>query len=1015
MKKTFGVLLVVLVAVILAGPSASAQATASGTIQGTVTDASGSAIAGAQVSLRNKGTDASKSVATSDSGDYRFELLPVGTYVVRVSKAGFNTFELTGAVAVGQTSTFNAELKVGSSSQVMEVTGEIPVADVTKTDVSVNIAPAEVEELPMLGRDVGSLALLAPGVKAADSYDPTKNRYAVISVNGQGGRNINVTVNGVDNKDNTVGGTVMQLPLEAVEEFKISTQRFSAANGRSEGAAINMITKSGTNTVHGSAFGFFREQQFNAGDAQSGTSAPYSRQFFGGSIGAPIKKDKLFGFFALERQRENTQQSESPDAYKQLLLVPADFGAQPAAFIPRPFFEWRYNGRLDYNINDHNRAYLSYTSQSNDSLNDQSDGLGDLTGGNFTKNHLQIANFTVDSSITPTLTNSFTAGYQFWNNIIDSSIVAPYITFASVSEWFGTNTNVPQESFQRKWQFKDDVAKRIGNHSIQFGVDFIDTPVYGGFFKSNSTLEIDFKDTPETILANPHTCGDSGTDACYPDGFNSAGAVTGMSLSAGNPYFLIEGKQLGLYAQDDWKVTNRLSLNLGLRWDRDFNFNGASAIPDSRTFQYLQAINSPLASGIPHDDTKDFSPRVGFAYDLTGKGKHVLRGGFGLYYGNTYENIPLFMIQQANSTVYQGVFSISSPDEIVPGTAVTLGNWRYGVDPFPQAPPPSGDLANGATGRLMAPNYRNPVSEEFNFGYQWAVDNNSVVEAEYVHVLGLHMNRTITSNLVVPGVPGRPLDSAFDDAGVPRLGSIREEEAIGRTRYDGLNLSYRRRLSRHFSINANYTLSRAVGWGVTADGFRNYPHDARDPWNVLDFGDTPNDERHHISFSSIVQLPWGIQVAPILQYGSARPYDLTSSFDPLGIGSGYQRPAIVPTDNPTDYLTYGTGPLAKSSITEACLADGTCRQAGYDTVRGNYFFQLDARVSKSIKFGERAKVELIFQAFDLTNHANYGADFGNSAASPDTFLKPQGYINPNLSPGVQARAFVGEFGARFTF
>jgi len=1004
MKKVAAIVLVMLVAVILTSRSVSAQATASGTVQGTVVDASGAAVVEAQVTLRNRGTGATKTATTNDTGFYRFELLPVGSYVVRVVKEGFTAFEITGDVAVGQTSTFNADLKVGSSSQTVEVSGTIPVADVTKTDVSVNIAPAEVEQLPMLGRDVASLAMLAPGVRAADSYDPTKNRYAVISVNGQGGRNINVTVNGVDNKDNTVGGTVMQLPLEAVEEFKISTQRFSAANGRSEGAAINMITKSGSNTPHGSFFGFFREKQFNAADELSGTSAPYSRQFFGGSIGAPIKKDKFFGFFAIERQRENTQQSESPDAYQQLLLV-TDLGAQPSALIPRPFFEWRYNGRLVYNINNSNHAYLSYTSQSNDSLNDQSDGLGDLTGGNFTKNHLQIANFTLDSSISPTLTNSFTLGYQFWNNIIDSSIVAPYVTFASVSEWFGTNTNVPQESFQRKWQFKDDVVKRIGNHSLQFGVDFINTPVFGGFFKSNSTLEIDFQDDPTTITTNA---------TLYPQQFATPGAVTGMSLSAGDPYFLIEGKQLGLFVQDDWKVTSRLSLNLGLRWDRDFNFNGASAIPDSRTFQYLQAINSPLASGIPHDDTKDFSPRVGFAYDLTGQGKHVLRGGFGLYYGNTYENIPLFMIQQANTTVYQGVFSISSPGEEVPGTGIALGAWRYGVDPFPVAPPPSGDLANGATGRLMDPKYRNPVSEEFNVGYQWALDTNSVVEAEYVHVLGLHMNRTITSNLVVPGVPGRPLDAEFDAAGVPRLGSIREEESIGRMRYDGLNLSYRRRLSRRFSVNANYTLSRSVGWGVTADGFRNYPHDARDPWNVLDFGNTPNDERHHISISSIVQLPWGFQVAPILQYGSARPYDLTSSFDPLGIGSGYQRPSIVPVDNPTDYLTYGVGALANSASTEACLAAGTCRQAGYDTVRGNYFFQLDARVSKYIKLGERAKVELMFQAFNLTNHANFGANFGNSASS-GTFLKPQGYINPNLSPGVQARAFVGEFGARFVF
>ena len=151
----------------------------------------------------------------------------------------------------------------GGVSETVEVTATAPLVDQTKTDVSTNITPEQITELPLIGRDIADLAYLAPGVKAADSYDPTKNRYAILSVNGEGGRNVNVTVNGVDNKDNTVGGPVMQLPAEAVQEFQISTQRFSAVNGRSAGAAINMITKSGTNKFHGSAFGFFRDQAFN--------------------------------------------------------------------------------------------------------------------------------------------------------------------------------------------------------------------------------------------------------------------------------------------------------------------------------------------------------------------------------------------------------------------------------------------------------------------------------------------------------------------------------------------------------------------------------------------------------------------------------------------------------------------------------------------------------------------------------------------------------------------------------
>src|SRR6266702_3421344 len=326
-----------------------AQATASGTVQGTVFDASQAVIAGAEVGITSVTTGSKRTMNTNNTGNYRFDLLPAGAYKLTVSSAGFSTAVQNIELLVGQTATANITLAPGATTQTVEVAGSNPLVDVLKTSVSDEITPTEVEALPMVGRDVANLAYLAPGVKAADSYDPTKNRYAILSVNGDGGRNVNVTVNGVDNKDNTVGGPVMQLPLEAVEEFKISTQRFSAVNGKTQGAAINMITKSGSNTLHGSAFGVFRDQAFNAlnyfektENGGTGQKSPYSRQVFGGSFGAPIIKDKLFGFFALERQRESTSLAETPFAFDQLSLVTA-LGAEPASTIPTPFYEWRYN------------------------------------------------------------------------------------------------------------------------------------------------------------------------------------------------------------------------------------------------------------------------------------------------------------------------------------------------------------------------------------------------------------------------------------------------------------------------------------------------------------------------------------------------------------------------------------------------------------------------------------------------------------------------------------------------
>src|SRR5882724_3353890 len=901
---------------VLGAGRAEAQATASATIQGTVLDKSQAAVTGAEVVVTNKATGATRTAPSSDTGYYRFDLLSAGVYTVKISKAGFATVLETVELLVGETTTANATLEPGAVSQTIEVTTEAPVVDITKTDVSQNITPTEVENLPMVGRDVANLAYLVPGVKAADSYDPTKNRYAILSVNGDGGRNVNVTVNGVDNKDNTVGGPVMQLPLEAVQEFQSSTQRFSAENGRSEGAAINMITKQGTNNYHGSVFGFFRDSNLNTAEKDPTGTGPtpahpdgtihthpdYTRQQFGGSVGGPVVKDKLFGFFAIEREREHQAQAEEFRSFTELTLAQgAGLAAQASATIPRPFFETRYNGRMDWVINNKNSAYLSYNSQVNDSLNDQSDGTGDLTNGNFTKNHLILSNFTLNTMISNTLINQFTAGYQYWNNLIASNISAPLVTFPNAS--FGTNINVPQQSFQKKWQFKDDISKAVGHHTFKAGVDYIYNPVEGGFFEFSSTLEVDFAANPSTILADTTT---------YPQGFATAGAVTGMDIANGNPNFLVATKQLGLYGQDDWRVNRRLTVNLGLRWDKDFNKIGVSDVQKSRTYLALVGFNNPISnpyvSKLPHDDNKDFSPRVGFAYDVTGAGKHVVRGGFGLYYGNVFQNIPLFMEQMSNPTVFATVLSLTNPGDVVPGTGLTLGQWKYGVSPLPTIPPPSTQLPPGSIGRLMDPNYRNPETLEFNGGYSWSLNPNTVVEAEYTHVHGLHENKTINIDQRVP-VGGACCTAPLNGLAAPgstsaQFASVRNEESIGRSHYDGMNISLRQRMTHHFSINANYTLAWAYSYDGGGGSFRNYPRLSTNPFASYEWGPSPNDERHHVTLSGIVELAKGFQLSPIMQFGSARPYNPTNSSNTLNTGGGTAIAVVVPTNDPTNYFAF---------------------------------------------------------------------------------------------------------------
>ncbi len=1010
MRKNALLIFAAAVAFMAAG-NLSAQINATGTLLGTVTDKSGAIVPGAGVKATNVDTGISREATTNESGQYRFDLLPTGTYEVRVSMKGFSTavFGKVG-LAVSQTTTIDASLEPSSQNTVVTVEAAgAALVDTQKTDVSVPITSREIEDLPLNGRDFVNLAYLAPGAKPVNSYDPTKNRIGVFAVDGSNGRNVNVTVNGIDDKDNTVGGPVMQLPLEAVKEMNVSTQRFSAANGRSEGAAITAITRSGGNDWHGSLYLFDRNQALNANDyfSEKGDSPKpdYGRQQFGGAIGGPIRKDKDFIFFTLEREREATSIAADPTAFSELTLA-KPLGADPAAAIPTPYFDWRYNGRWDHSFSARHNMFFSYSDQQNNGLNDQSTSQNDLTAGNFTTNRLILASVNFNSVFSPTVVNSVTVGYQYWNNVIDSTLKVPTVTFAS-GETFGTNGNVPQQSFQKKWQFKDDLSITRGHHDLKMGIDFLHEPVLGGFFEFTPTPAVTFGADPSQILGDKTT---------YPQGFATPGLITNISETSGNPYFILATHMLGLYFQDDWKVSRRLTLNLGLRWDRDFNMVAGAVQANARAYQELKAIGSPYAGGLPHDDTKDFSPRIGFAYDLTGKNRHVLRGGFGIYYGQIFENITLFMIQQANPTIFATVLNLNSvgpgdPNaDIVPTTGKPLSQFRYGVDPLPVPPPPPTSLPAGSTGRLIDPAYHNPYTEQFNVGYTFAMNDANAIEVDYTHVLSLRESKSVQLNPKSPNFPGRLYDNAFKAAGQPVLGSITDFASIGRSRYDGLSVTYRRRLTHRFSMNTSYTLSKALAYNGSA---ANFGQAATDPANIFaahDFGPSPVDERHRWVLSGVVELPWGIHFAPIMQLASARPYSLKEGIDYYGVGNGSTTDFAVLLSNSPNNLT-ATKSYTAPQI-QSCLAAGSCFVSAFDSQRGAPFFQLDARLSKIIKIRERASLEFMFQAFDLTNRANFGGNYqGNirssSLGQPTAFITPSSVVIPQF--------FAGEAGFTFRF
>jgi hypothetical protein len=296
-------------------------------------------------------------------------------------------------------------------------------------------------------------------------------------------------------------------------------------------------------------------------------------------------------------------------------------------------------------------------------------------------------------------------------------------------------------------------------------------------------------------------------------------------------------------------------------------------------------------------------------------------------------------------------------------------------------------------GRLVDPDFANPYNHQFNIGYTWQIDSTNVIEAEYVHVLGLREAKRQNINYQRPELGGtRPFDAAFTAAGLPKLAQIVVESSIGRSRYDGFNLSYRRRLNRRFSINTNYVLSRALAYAGGPAAFGNAAPIPTILFPSYDLGPAPNDETHRIVFSGILQLPGGIQLAPIMQWASARPYAAAQgvTWTSAGSGNGTTRAVILNSD-PTNLRA--TKDLTAQQLRDG-IAAGTMHEIGYDTLRGQAFFQWDMRVSKFFAIRERHKVEVIAQFFNLSNRANFGGNYVTSIRS-DTFGTPNGYIAPS--------------------
>jgi hypothetical protein len=949
-------LMALAVLALVAATPAFAQGT-TGAIEGKVADDQGLPLPGANVTATRTSTGFSRSTITEANGVFRLLGLPVGAYNVKIDLAGFASTTRPVIVNVAATTTPEVHLKVAGQTEQVTVLAETPIIDTTATGVGEIITSAQIENLPLNGRQMGNLAALAPGVSLGFHTDPTKSTQYAPQVGGGGGRNINYLIDGGDNNDDTVGGLVQNFPLDSIGEFNFETQRFRADTGRANGGTIKVVTKSGTNELSGSAFGYFRDDSLNSeteAEKNAGTGkGDYKRWQYGASLGGPIIKDRTHFFASFERIQQDTTQAVSTQG-----LYPDKDGAYAL-----PYRENMAVAKLTHQFNTSN--YLSVRYGYND--NSQPYGADSSTppeswGDN--QNTFHSANANLSSVLGGGKLNEFTFQYSYFLNHIGANSELPAESYPN-GVFVGTSVNVPQTTEQHKYQFRDDFTWTKGKHEIRMGASFIYEP----------TLDITFSTGQQPLYTH---LADSRTSAISNISYNGSIGSTG-GLSGGS----IPNNQYALYIQDGWRVTSKLMLDIGIRYDLVTGF----AFDQDNNILYSELTAAAKAGKLsgsslpcpcvgfedfgksPSEDKNNIAPRVGFTYDVKGDGDMLLRGGVGRYYDFAYTNANiLFAVIGAQSsfgTIYQ--VNDSAGIKNADGSLFQVGQ-----------PLPPNQLTNVSTplpSHAATPLPKQPYTDQANLGFAKRLGHGFAVEIEGVYAKGHDLGTRPALNTRIDGGPRRFVGV------LPRMGaaSWRIDVMGGESIYKGINFVAKKRWDGKLQLLASYTLSDAQSSASlrATDEFGDYNVlNSFDPWAERQLSPTRTDARHRVQFSGTWSPGWGLNISPIFRYRTKTPYNIITGFDDNRDGATNDIPSTAATQN---------------------------------SGRGSDFSQLDLRVAKRFALGSRSHVELIAEMFNVFNETNPGGYTGNMRSS--SFGQPTDYAG-DFQRGEQR---VAQLGLRLQF
>jgi outer membrane receptor for ferrienterochelin and colicin len=897
-------------ALALAVPAWSQTQITTGVIQGTVSDPSGALVPGASVEARNLDTNLVRSLVTSADGRFVFLSLPPGRYTVTVSLQGFATHvqeDLT--LTVGQSITLNPVLKVSGTAETVTVTGTSAI-DITRTEVSNTLNEQTVGTTPILGRKFEDLLTLTPGVSVVQGPDGDE-----ITFSGQRGMYNNVSLDGGDYNNGFFGEQLggqraaIDITLEAVKEFQVVASGANAEFGRTAGGIVNVITKSGTNDSHGSLFHFQRLEALTS-DASDGTPpTDFHREQFGGTIGGPIKRDKMFFFVALEHINENLQRANLSQSFGTCAVeTPVITNAAHEALINGSvecqrrallnFFRSSRNqeegnpidhkidntailGKFDVVINPSNTLGGSYNFDYSNNTNQtfDVDTYGNSANGIEGPSKINVTNWNLYTTLSPTMLNEFHVTYARENrprNAVDSNVPAD-TAMGDPAFRFGNPFFLQPNVDELLWrmQIKNNLSIVSGRHTFKVGGEWLHTlndQVFRGFFTGRYLFS-----TVGGFLryASPAGAGGFGPNAVAcsngswvthpttcPAGSTLSGTPlllyiqeTGSGLPNVDPpgFSRLANEDLALFAQDQWQMRPNVTLNYGLRWD-------AQLMPetvDPATTAYAAFVNNPafLSDGTIPDQTNQFQPRVGVAWDVKGDQKSVVRANFGVYYARTN------MLSQAGSITANGLQNQGAVRGLVTGLVpgvLPMPTWP-GLVEIP--PVPAGQFPLFTAVRTTASDFQNPRISTFNVALERELVPDWSVYADFTYSKGSHLSQFLNINSAGRGAPFSP-----------QLGDVFVHTSGARSTYRGATIAVRKRFSQGYQLEANYVLSSDKDTDSSErDPFTDRSFDL--PLSQLDrlYAPSDRDIRHKFNFFSYSNLPGGIVFNTRVQARTAQP------------------------------------------------------------------------------------------------------------------------------------------------